>query len=97
LQIVSNANPVGGIKAKDNAAFGAPPQGSGLSIRRLEGLAAADPACPRSKILFSFRADQSRELSNQNRAKSSDFQRPFRGFAPGSTAGQDSCPIPLPR
>jgi hypothetical protein len=33
LRIVSNANPSGGIKASDNAAFGVRPQGYGVANR----------------------------------------------------------------
>jgi hypothetical protein len=33
LRIVSNANPTGGIKASDNAAFGVQPQGYGVANR----------------------------------------------------------------
>jgi hypothetical protein len=37
LRIVSNANPTGGIKATDNAAFGAEPQGYGVVNRLAKG------------------------------------------------------------
>jgi hypothetical protein len=37
LRSISNANPTGGIKPADNAAFGAQPQGCGKStVRRID-------------------------------------------------------------
>jgi hypothetical protein len=46
LRIVSNANPSGGIKASDNAAFGVRPQGygrgTGMANRLAAGPVAAD-------------------------------------------------------
>jgi hypothetical protein len=47
ITIISNANPTGGIKACDNAAFGLEPQGYGMTNRLAYGLLTADKAnCP---------------------------------------------------
>src|SRR5258705_3783273 len=44
LRSISNANPTGGIKACDNAAFGLEPQGYGMAHRLAYGLPTADKA-----------------------------------------------------
>jgi hypothetical protein len=42
LRSISNANPTGGIKACDNAAFGPEPQGYGIANRLAYGPLTAD-------------------------------------------------------
>jgi hypothetical protein len=49
LRSISDANPTGGIKACDNAAFGLEPQGYGMANRLAFGPPTAERANPPSK------------------------------------------------